>query len=123
MAAAAAQTLRFKPADEAARFSQNALTEAARRCREFCVVVESSDGGVGVGFGGSLGVGDDGARVIGSLPGLWPEHLGCRSFTEVHGCRFPYVVGEMANGIATAEMVIAAHRAGFLGFFGAAGGK
>lgn len=121
MAAPAAQTLRFQAADEAPRFSPAALTEAARRFREPCVVVESSDGGIGVGFGGALSLGGDGPRVVGSLPGLWPEHLGDRSFTEVHGCRFPYVVGEMANGIATAEMVIAAHKAGFLGFFGAAG--
>ena len=106
---------------ETARFSPPALTEAARRCREACVVVEGEDGAVGVGFGGQLSIGSSGARVIGTLPALWPEHLGDRSFTEVHGCRFPYVVGEMANGIATAEMVIAAHKAGFLGFFGSAG--
>jgi trans-AT polyketide synthase, acyltransferase and oxidoreductase domains len=114
-------TLRFVAGQEAARFSPGAVIEAARRCREACVVVESDDGGVGVGFGGTLSVGGVGERVIGALPGLWPEQLGDRSFTEVHGVRFPYVVGEMANGIATAKMVIAAHQAGFLGFFGAAG--
>ncbi len=107
---------------EQARFTAPSLIDAARRCREACVVVERADGSVGVGFGGSLGVGAvGGERVVGTLPPIWPEQLGDRSFTEVHGCRFPYVVGEMANGIATAEMVIAAHRAGLLGFFGAAG--
>jgi PfaD family protein len=120
-ATAPASALRFVPGQEPVRFSPASLVEAARRCREACVVVESHDGGVGVGFGGTLAVGDVGERVVGALPGLWPEHLGDRSFTEVHGIRFPYVVGEMANGIATAKMVIAAHKAGFLGFFGAAG--
>jgi PfaD family protein len=35
--------------------------------------------------------------------------------------RFPYVAGEMANGIATPRLVIAMARAGMLSFFGAAG--
>ena len=49
------------------------------------------------------------------------EWLGSREFSAAHHVRFPYVVGEMANGIATADMVVAAARAGVLGFFGAAG--
>ena len=59
--------------------------------------------------------------LIGVLPALYPEWLGSSLFLETHGSRFPYVVGEMANGIATANMVIAAARAGCVGFFGAAG--
>ena len=111
--------LRFV-ATEAPRFSPPSLVDAARRVREACTVVESNDGGVGVAFGGSFSL-TEGLPILGSLPPVFPEHLGDRSFTEVHGCRFPYVVGEMANGIATARMVVAAHAAGFLGFFGAAG--
>ena len=56
-----------------------------------------------------------------TLPALYPEWLGDRSFNEVHGVRFPYVAGEMANGIATTRMVIAMAKAEMLGFFGAAG--
>ena len=59
--------------------------------------------------------------AIGTVPPLYPEWLGCRTFTEAHGVRFPYVVGEMANGIASARLVQAAARAGLLAFFGAAG--
>jgi PfaD family protein len=55
------------------------------------------------------------------LPPLYPEWLGCRSFGEAHGVRFPYVSGAMANGIATTRLVIEMAKAGFLGFFGAAG--
>ncbi len=121
MATSTPASLVWTASAEPARYSPAALTEAARRCREACVVVENAEGGVGVGFGGGLSTSGAGERVVGTLPAIWPEHLGDRSFTEVHGCRFPYVVGEMANGIATAEMVIAAHKAGFLGFFGAAG--
>jgi PfaD family protein len=61
------------------------------------------------------------ATVTAVLPALYPEWLGDRSFCEVHGVRFPYVVGEMANGLTTIRMVVEAARAGFLGFFGAAG--
>ena len=57
---------------------------------------------------GSLGSpsGPDEA-LIGVLPPIYPEWLGNRSFNSAHGCRFPYVVGEMARGIASADMVIA----------------
>ena len=55
------------------------------------------------------------------LPAIYPEWLGDRQFTHLHNIRFPYVVGEMARGIATPEMVIAASRAGLLGFYGSAG--
>jgi len=58
---------------------------------------------------------------VGVLPALYPENLGDPTFRLTHHCRFPYIVGEMANGIATSEMVIAAAKAGMLGFFGAAG--
>jgi len=55
------------------------------------------------------------------LPPVYPEWLGDRGFTTIHNTRFPYVVGEMARGIATPEMVIAAAQAGLLGFYGSAG--
>lgn len=55
------------------------------------------------------------------IPPVYPEWLGDRGFTAVHNTRFSYVVGEMARGIATPEMVIAAANAGLLGFYGSAG--
>jgi len=65
--------------------------------------------------------GRSGHLWLATLPALYPEWLGDRSFSEVHGVRFSYVAGAMANGIASAEMVIAMARAGMLGFFGAGG--
>lgn len=59
--------------------------------------------------------------LVGVLPPLYPEWLGDRTFLTAHGCRFPYVVGEMARGIASADMVIASARAGLMTFFGSAG--
>ena len=77
---------------------------------------------VAMGLDGSLSSrsGPDEA-LIGVLPPVYPEWLGDRDFNSVHGCRFPYVVGEMARGIASADMVIAGARAGFMAFFGSAG--
>ncbi|MCB9630003.1 MAG: PfaD family polyunsaturated fatty acid/polyketide biosynthesis protein [Sandaracinaceae bacterium] len=59
--------------------------------------------------------------LLGSLPALYPEWLGDRGFNEVHGTRFAYIAGAMANGIATTELVIAMAENGMLGFFGSAG--
>ncbi len=64
---------------------------------------------------------DSGLNLIGVLPPLYPEWLGGRTFQEAHRTRFAYVVGEMARGIASAELVIAAARAGGMGFFGSGG--
>jgi trans-AT polyketide synthase, acyltransferase and oxidoreductase domains len=50
-----------------------------------------------------------------------PEQLGDPTFGPAHGTRFAYVAGEMANGIASTEMVIALAEADMLGFFGSAG--
>jgi PfaD family protein len=82
-----------------------------------------TDGGAGIGVAapGEIDGGGDGWRLVGVLPPLYPEWLGDRGFGAAHGVRFPYVAGEMANGIATTRMVIALARSEILGFFGAAG--
>src|SRR3990167_8779163 len=63
----------------------------------------------------------NGIPIIAKLPSLYPEYLGSFSFLSEYHLRFPYIVGEMANGIASAEMVISANKCGLLGSFGAAG--
>ncbi len=105
-------------------FDGEGLLRAATRFREPSHVVREPGGGrLGVAFSGSLSPAAEerGLPLLASLPALYPEWLGDRSFLEVHGVRFPYVAGAMANGITTAAIVIAMGRAGMLGFFGAAG--
>lgn len=107
-------------------FRQEPLLNAVQRIREPIHVVRDEHGTVGVAFSGQtlpdhLVNGTPSWPLLASLPPLYPEWLGDRSFCEVHGVRFPYVQGAMANGIATTRLVIAMARAGFLGFFGAAG--
>lgn len=68
-------------------------------------------------------MGDDrpGMPEAARLPAIFPEWLGDRALLTEHPARFCYVVGEMARGIATPQMVIEAVRAGCIGFYGSAG--
>lgn len=101
-------------------FDSAFIAESLQRIREPLHVVREGEGGrVGLGFGGVVHRG--GYPLLGTLPALYPEWLGDRSFCEIHGTRFPYLSGAMANGIATTRLVIDMAKTGCMGFFGAAG--
>jgi PfaD family protein len=109
-----------------AAYASDEIAEACQRVREVVHVVrDPRSGKLGVAFAGSPAIGKangtPGEHLMATLPALYPEWLGDRSFEEAHGVRFPYVTGAMANGIATTRVVIAMARARMLGFFGAAG--
>jgi len=70
---------------------------------------------------GQHGPGVGAHRLVASIPPLAAQALGSASFREAHGLRYAYVVGAMAGGIASEEVVLAAADAGLLGFFGAGG--
>ena len=61
------------------------------------------------------------ARVLAAVPALPPESLGDTEFRTSHRVGYAYHAGAMANGIASARLVVAMARAGFLASFGAAG--
>ena len=112
----------WHPTGAAPTYAPASLADAARRFRETTYVVrEGEDGRVGVAFSGRLADAPTDTPLLAVLPPLYPEWLGDRSFQEVHGTRFGYIAGAMANGIATTRLVITMARAGMLGFFGAAG--
>lgn len=96
--------------------TSDALADVVRRIREPVHVIADEAGGIGATCGDPAG-----RRVLATLPALYPEWLGDRSFGEAHGTRFPYVAGEMAHGISTTDLVAAIARAGMLGFYGAGG--
>jgi len=103
-----------------------AMIEALHQVRQPLAVVVTTDGGRALAVGGAVlqsptPPAGDVLALHGRLGAIYPEWLGERAFAEVHGCRFAYVVGEMARGIATARMAVAAAEAGFMGFFGSAG--
>ncbi len=102
------------------RTDADSIAFAARHFRQTVEIVSDPEARqLGVRFEGDPGFGD--GAMVARLAPIYPEWLGDRGFLEAHAIRFPYVVGEMARGIATAEMVIAAGQAGLLGFYGAAG--
>jgi len=113
------------------QFAAADLAEAiAAFRRPVHVVRDGPNGPLGLGRGGQIVPAGNGGQgpaqetpypLLATLPALYPEWLGDRSFLEAHGVRFPYVAGAMANGIATAELVIEMARAGMIGFFGAGG--
>ncbi len=106
-------------------FTPAEIGSALEEVRSTAHVVREEGGRIGLGLGGELGPpAADAAGTfahLATLPPLYPEWLGDRSFQEAHGVRFPYVTGAMANGIATTRLVVAMARANMLGFFGAAG--
>lgn len=110
----------WRAGTEPPQYGQRGLLQATRRIRETAFVVrDPGHHRVGVAFGGQHAA--QGTPLLAALPPLYPEWLGDRSFNEVHGVRFPYASGAMANGIATTRLVATMAEAGFLGFFGAAG--
>lgn len=115
----------FTPKSSPPSFDAAGIARAVREVRKpLYVVRERTSGRVGVAHEGqveSAANGKPAYALLASLPASYPEWLGDRSFLEAHRVRFPYVAGAMANGIATAEMVVAMAKAGMLGFFGAAG--
>jgi trans-AT polyketide synthase, acyltransferase and oxidoreductase domains len=100
-------------------FDLAGIADAVARFREAVVIVADARGRRGATCDAPAAAG--GLVTMGTVPGLFPEWLGDRAFVDLHATRFAYVAGEMANGIASVEYVLAAARAGVLGFFGAAG--
>jgi trans-AT polyketide synthase, acyltransferase and oxidoreductase domains len=117
------RALGWRPGASPPAFDPRQIAAYLQQVREPLHIVSGGPGpGLGVAPGGGIVAAAAGDfQLVGLLPPLYPEWLGDRAFCEAHGVRFPYVAGEMANGIATTRMVIALARAEMLGFFGAAG--
>ncbi|BDD04921.1 PfaD family polyunsaturated fatty acid/polyketide biosynthesis protein [Aureibacter tunicatorum] len=60
-------------------------------------------------------------ELITQLPAYLPEQLGDENFRKAYGLKYNYMGGAMANGIASADLVIAMGKAGMLCSFGAGG--
>ncbi len=90
------------------------------------VILLNMKGKLAVGRGGTMTIGEKAASntdypLYAYAPPLPPENLGDPEFKKAHGLRYCYIVGAMANAITSVEMVEKSGRAGFIGFFGAAG--
>ena len=113
----------FKQLPEAG--SQSLRRSILRIHRPLILIIR--DDRLAVAQDGTMIIGDQKPSVpeamplVGYAPPLRPSDLGSPDFKEAHNLRYAYVVGAMANGITSAEMVEEAGRAGMIGFFGAAG--
>lgn len=59
--------------------------------------------------------------LLAAVGSMRPSQLGSANFRAMHGLKYAYAAGAMANGISSAELVIALGRAQLLASFGAAG--
>ncbi|MFO8084186.1 MAG: PfaD family polyunsaturated fatty acid/polyketide biosynthesis protein [Desulfobacterales bacterium] len=85
------------------------------------------DGQMGVAYDGAMSFDADlpakkkAFPVLAYVPATHPKNLGDALFKKRHGLTYAYIIGAMANGITSVEMVRAVGEAGMLGMFGAAG--
>lgn len=112
--------------NQALESGADAIKSALIRVGEPVYVLNLNDR-IAVGRGGwavlgnSLPDGSNGFPLWGYAPGLHPQNLGDAVLKKLLNIRYAYIVGAMANGITSVEMVEKAGRAGMLAFFGAAG--
>ncbi len=106
-------------------FSQVAFDEAGWRAHlraldQTCYIV--SDGArLGITHFAPANNGEATLALLAAVGPLRPAQLGSAQFRAAHGIKYAYTAGAMANGIASAELVIALGQAQLLASFGAAG--
>jgi trans-AT polyketide synthase/acyltransferase/oxidoreductase domain-containing protein len=108
------------------QYGEQAMKEALDHVGRPIFTVDCDDGPAvthagSITWKNSSGPQPDQMPLIGFAPPLSPRQLGDASFKQDLGLTYAYVVGAMANGITSVEMVAAAGRAGMVGFFGAGG--
>ena len=106
---------------------EDALQAAVSAIGQPLYVVLRQDGQTAVTSQGTVTLGDFREAASGEMPllafapAVLPQDMGDASFKRDLGLQYAYIVGAMANGITSVEMVSAAGRAGMMGFFGAGG--
>ncbi len=104
-------------------FSPEGIRRVLEDLGSRCFIVRDEKGAVGV----AAGMGTDNPaeltqmELIAALPAFLPEQLGDPAFRQTYNLKYNYMAGAMANGIASAELVIALGKAGMLASFGAGG--
>jgi PfaD family protein len=96
------------------------LRTALLQLEEPLWIVEQAGKAV-VAHGGKASPAGKGPAIRGLIPPLPMEALGDPAFGQAYMTRYAYYTGAMANGIASADLVIAMGKAGWLSAFGAGG--
>lgn len=121
-AATAGPQLCWQGPPEALAFDEAGMRAALLTLDRPCYLVRS--GGrlaLAVDGGPAMAAAGDGPELLATLAPMPPGQLGSAAFRAAHGVDYAYAAGAMANGIASAELVVALGRARMLGSFGAGG--
>jgi PfaD family protein len=116
----------WQPAQNQPAIGDQALLDAISRVTDPLFLINYK-GKTAVSLEGTITIGNkkpsgsDVLPLIGYAPAMHPKDLGDPQFKKTHNLRYAYVVGAMANGITSVEMVEETGRNGMIGFFGAAG--
>ncbi len=102
-------------------FDAAGIKEKLQRTDLPCYVMRDFNGRIGVSNGGALVAEGRGLQVLAMANPMTAAQLGDPGFRADYGLKYAYKTGAMANGIASADLVIAMGKAGLLGSFGAAG--
>jgi trans-AT polyketide synthase, acyltransferase and oxidoreductase domains len=102
-------------------FDEKSILEKLAQTDLPCYVMKDFNGRVGVSNSGELVSSGLGLEVLAIATAMSPSDLGDPSFRADYKLKYAYKTGAMANGIASADLVIAMGKAGLLGSFGAAG--
>lgn len=116
-----AAKLLWKGSPRAISFDEAGIREKLANTDKLCFVVKDFSGRIGVTNDGELSSEGNGLELIAYAPIATAAHLGDPTFRQDYNLKYCYKAGAMANGIASADLVINLGKAGFLGSFGAAG--
>ncbi|PSR11098.1 MAG: 2-nitropropane dioxygenase, partial [Bacteroidetes bacterium] len=102
-------------------FDAAGIQEKLAQTDQPCYVMRDFSGRIGVSNGGALVAEGRGLQVLALAHPMTASQLGDPGFREDYGVKYAYKTGAMANGIASADLVIAIGKANLLASFGAAG--
>lgn len=102
-------------------FDIEGIREKLSQTDKSCYVMRDFNGRIGVSNAGTLVSEGRGLQVLAMTSPMTAEQLGDPSFRSNYNLKYAYKSGAMANGIASADLVIAMGQASLLASYGAAG--
>ncbi len=102
-------------------FESAQIKEKMQQTDKPCYVMKDFQGRIGVSNTGALVSEGRGLQVLAIANPMTASQLGDPTFCADYNIKYAYKTGAMANGIASADLVIAIGKANLLGSFGAAG--
>jgi trans-AT polyketide synthase, acyltransferase and oxidoreductase domains len=113
--------LKWKGSPKAIAFDEAGINTKLKNTQLSCYVVKDFMGRVGYTNEGEINSNGEGLDIVAMASPAGADQLGDASFRQDYNLQYCYKGGAMANGIASADLVIALGKAGCIGSFGAAG--